>query len=442
MFQNSGLILAASSSNSGKTTLSLGLQRLLLRRGLKVAPAKCGPDYIDPAFHAVASGRVSLNLDPFAMSSDDLRIRAANQMAKADMLFVEGVMGLFDGAAKGRGSTADLARHLKLPTVLVLDVKGQAQTAAAIAHGIRSFDPDIEIAGVVLNRVGSMAHEALLRESFDQVDIPVIGAVRASDKLALPSRHLGLVQAGEHPELDAQIDAIADHMAPDVDLDKLLSLTNGRADHLADLQGETPAKQLPPLGRHIAIARDEAFAFLYPHLVTDWKEQGADISFFSPLADEAPAPEADAIYLPGGYPELHLEALDAAQNFRRAMGKAHDDGLCIYGECGGYMMLGEAIIDAKGISHPGLDLLPVTTSFAAPKLKLGYRQLAPVGGYPWSMPLLAHEFHYSQEPDMNQDPEPTARLFHASNASGKQLPDMGHQVGNTFGSYAHVIAPA
>ena len=429
-----GLILAASSSNAGKTTLSLGLQRLLVRRGLAIAPAKCGPDYIDPAFHAVASGRASINLDPWAMATKDLTARAAAQAQTADLLFVEGVMGLFDGAANGQGSTATLAQALGLPVILVLDVKGQAQTAAAIAKGISSYDPNVTIGGVLLNRVGSAAHEHLLREAFAPLDLPIVGAVRGSDQLQLPSRHLGLVQAGEHDALDGMIDRIADHMAPDVDLDRILGIAS---EVTANQEGAAPLQRLAPLGQRIAIARDEAFSFIYPHLLGDWRDQGAELSFFSPLADEAPTEEADAIYLPGGYPELHLERLASAHAFRAAMQTAAAKGVLMFGECGGYMTLGRSIISADGVEVPMLGLLPITTSFADTKLSLGYRKLSHQSALPWGPELAAHEFHYATILAMDKA-EP---LFAARTAADRELPSMGQRVGSVNGSFAHIIAP-
>ena len=433
-----GLILAASSSNAGKTTLSLGLQRLLSRRGLHVTPAKCGPDYIDPAFHAVASGQSSINLDPWAMTREDLQARALRQSSLGDLLFVEGVMGLFDGAAKGQGSTAALAHALGLPVILVLDVKGQAQTAAAIAKGLCEFDPALTIGGILLNRVGSKAHEHLLREAFEPLDLPIVGAVRGSDQLQLPSRHLGLVQAGEHDGLDEMIDRIADHMSEDVDLDLILEIANKHKGKTPVPSGiAAPLQSLPPLGQHIAIARDEAFSFIYPHLLQDWSDQGADLSFFSPLADEPPYQDADAIYLPGGYPELHLDRLACAATFRQAMRSAAERNVLIFGECGGYMTLGRSIISADGVETPMLDLLPITTSFAETKLSLGYRQLSHQSALPWASQLAAHEFHYATITLMGEaDP-----LFEARTAADRALAPMGQRVESVHGSFAHIIAP-
>lgn len=427
-----GFILAAASSNSGKTTLSLGLQRLLVRKGLSVTPAKCGPDYIDPAFHQAASSTPSINLDPWAMTPEDLRTRASRQARDGDLLFIEGVMGLFDGAAKGAGSTANLARILDLPVILIMDVKGQAQTAAAIARGLASYDEGLRIAGIILNRVGSVHHESLLREAFGQSSLTILGAVRNNPDLSLPSRHLGLVQAEETLELSGHIDRIADHIAPDIDLDALL----GVADAPNSWSGGR-VNSLPPLGQRIAIARDEAFSFLYPHLLQDWREAGAELSFFSPLNNEMPAQNVNAIYLPGGYPELHLDQLEKAVHFKKGMREAADRKCLIFGECGGYMTLGDAIIGKDGKSHEMLGLLPLATSFETSGLSLGYRKVSHQSPLPWPQSLMAHEFHYATI--VNQgDADP---LFSARNASGRSLVPMGLQRGQTCGSFAHIIAP-
>ncbi len=433
-----GIILAASSSNAGKTTLSLGLQRLMRRQGHSVSPAKCGPDYIDPAFHGVASGLSSINLDPWAMPATELQARALAHAADGDFLFVEGVMGLFDGAANGQGSTASLAHALRLPVILVLDVKGQAQTAAAIAKGICAFDRDLTIGGILLNRVGSNAHEMLLREAFAPLGLPIVGAVRKSEQLQLPSRHLGLVQAGEHEELGSMIDHIADHMAADIDLDLILDIANRQNEiRIAQDGNNTASRRLPPLGQRMAIARDEAFSFIYPHLLQDWRDQGAEIRFFSPLKDEAPAADADAIYLPGGYPELHLERLGRADKFRQAMQAAASNNVLIFGECGGYMTLGRSIISSEGNEAPMLGLLPVSTSFAKTKLSLGYRKLTHHSALPWASRLAGHEFHYATMTILG-DADP---LFAAQSATGRELPAMGQRAGSVHGSFAHIIAP-
>lgn len=428
-----GLILAAASSNSGKTMLSLGLQRLLVRNDIGVAPAKCGPDYIDPAFHKAASHKTSINLDPWAMIPEELCTRAFNHAGGADIFFCEGVMGLFDGAAGGQGSTASLAKILNLPVILVLDVKGQAQTSAALIYGLKAYDPDLQIAGVILNRVGSVHHESLLREAIEVLDIPVIGAVRNNPDLEMPSRHLGLVQADEYADLNARIDRISDHIEPNIDLKRLIDLAQPL--NAPDVSAVQKPGMLQPLGQHIAIAKDAAFTFIYPHVLSDWQDQGAEISFFSPLNDEEPHPDADAIYLPGGYPELHLEQLAAAYQFKMSMREAASNNIRIFGECGGFMVLGKEIIGKDSKVEDMLNLLPITTSFSNPKLNLGYRILNHDQLLPWAPGLVAHEFHYANITWQGK----AESLFHATNASGKELAPMGLRIGSVMGSFAHII---
>lgn len=425
-----GLIIAASHSGAGKTTLTLGLLRALKQKGIPVAPAKAGPDYIDPAFHAAASDTSSITLDPWAMAEDTLRGLASSHARKNGMLFVEGVMGLFDGTTGGAGSTANLARTLNLPVVLVLDVKGQAQTAAAVANGLRYHHRDIDIIGVLLNRVGSDRHAALLTEAFNAIELPILGIVRNNPALKLPSRHLGLVQAAELEDLDQRLDDIASHVASEIDLDRLIN--RARPLH----QEHQPPQLLPAPGKHIAIARDIAFSFIYPHLLDGWRRDGARISFFSPLANNPPHEQADAIYLPGGYPELHAAKLASNTTFKKAMIAARDAGTFIYGECGGYMTLGEKLTDASGKKHRMLGLLPLETSFQNRKLHLGYRLLTPNGSLPWVKQIHGHEFHYASTVHTGN----AEALFEAHSADGRALGSMGLRRGSVMGSFAHVIA--
>ncbi|TMJ37527.1 MAG: cobyrinic acid a,c-diamide synthase, partial [Alphaproteobacteria bacterium] len=326
-----GLVIAAPASGSGKTLVTLALLRALARKGIAVASAKIGPDYIDPKFHEAATGRPCFNLDAWAMSPSLIASLAAETGSDAEFTLIEGVMGLFDGPESGRGSTADLAEDLALPVILIIDCSHQAQSIAALVAGFRTY----------------------LAPS----DVAVLGAIPRNTALTLPSRHLGLVQASEHGDLLGFLDRAVGCVASHVDIDGLLRLAK-------PLPKASAQPALPPLGQRMAIARDEAFAFLYPHLLSGWRRRGADLSFFSPLANEAPAPDADAIYLPGGYPELHAERLSHADGFRAGLRGAADKGRLIYGECGGYMVLGRSLIDAEGKEHPMSGLLPVTTSFA------------------------------------------------------------------------------
>jgi cobyrinic acid a,c-diamide synthase len=425
----SGLLIAAPASGSGKTVVSLGLMRAFCRRGVSVAPGKAGPDYIDPAFHAAASGAPCFNFDPWAMRPSILRSQASRSAADGSLI-VEAMMGLFDGAADGSGSAGDLAALLTLPVVLVVDCARTSQSVAALVTGFARFRPDVRVAGVILNRVGSDRHEAMLRSAMAKTEVPVLGSLRTDPNLFLPERHLGLVQAGEHAALETFIERAADAVEAGVDLDALLALSEG-----ALLSSEPSPAVIPPLGQRIAVARDLAFAFSYPHLLEGWRGQGAELSFFSPLADETPAADADAIYLPGGYPELQAGVLAKASGFRKGMTAAAARGARIYGECGGYMVLGEGLIDADGHRHEMLGLLPLVTSYATRKRHLGYRRLHSLAPDLFEGSLSAHEFHYSTVVSEGA----ADRLFDAEDALGQPLGAVGLRRGTIAGSYMHLI---
>lgn len=426
-----GIVIAAPRSGSGKTVITLGLLAALRRRGLVVAPAKTGPDYIDPAFLARAALREAVNLDPWSMSPARLKSLAALQATGADLLLVEGVMGLFDGAADNSGSTADLAELLELPVVLVVDATSQSQSVAPLVAGFANWRPGVRIAGVILNRVASMKHERMLVEALSATGIPCLGAIPRDAALVVPERHLGLVLPGEVAAFDTFLDAAAEAVGSYVDLQRLQALAATLADD------EASPMPLPPLGQRIAIARDDAFAFLYPHLLDGWRTMGAELSFFSPLADESPASDVDAVYLPGGYPELHGPTLANASAFKAGLTAARDRGALLYGECGGFMVLGDVLVDKAGQGHQMSGLLPVTTRIDRPKRILGYRRLVQSGALPWPGHLNGHEFHYSSAKQSRLDP-----LFAATDARGEALPPMGAVIGRVMGSYAHVVDAA
>ena len=312
-----GLMISAPASGTGKTTLMLGLLNALSRRGVDVRPFKSGPDYIDPGFHRAACGRSSYNIDSWAMGSGVL----CNLIGTAhggDLALIEGSMGLFDGVAQpgetSNGASADISAMTGWPVVLLLDVSGQAQSAAATALGFKTMRPDVHVAGVVLNKVASPRHEALLRLGMEQVGIPVLGALPRQGSVTLPERHLGLVQAEEQPELMKLLDAAGDFIAQHIDLDLIVSAAQGRS--IPDGPDVLP----PPPGQRIALAKDAAFSFIYPHLLDHWIAAGAQVLPFSPLADEAPDDSADICWLPGGYPELHAGRLAAAWGMRGLYG--------------------------------------------------------------------------------------------------------------------------
>ncbi|PST19098.1 cobyrinic acid a,c-diamide synthase [Rhizobium sp. JAB6] len=427
----SGLLIAAPSSGSGKTTFTLGLLRALRNRGVAVAPGKAGPDYIDPAFHAAAVGSACLNFDPWAMRAELISANSELHRAGGRMLVIEGMMGLFDGAADGTGTPADLAALLGLSVVLVVDCSRMSQSVAAVVIGLANFRADIRIAGVVLNRVASDRHEKMLRQALNAVRMPVIAVIRSDANLALPERHLGLVQAGEHGALEQFIEAAAEVVSKACDFELLLRAAQR---HLVRTSAANIAR-LMPFGQRIAVARDIAFAFCYEHMLLGWKRRGAEISFFSPLADEAPSDDADAIYLPGGYPELHAGKLTAAQHFQNGVKAAAARGARIYGECGGYMVLGEGLVDAAGTRHGMLGLLPVVTSYEKRQRHLGYRRVVPLAGSFFEKPMTAHEFHYSTIVSEGE----ADRLFAVRDALNEDLGTAGLQRANVAGSYMHLI---
>ncbi|MCV0349571.1 MAG: cobyrinate a,c-diamide synthase [Nitratireductor sp.] len=430
------IIIGAARSGSGKTSVTIGLMRALKRRGLAVHGAKSGPDYIDPGFHQAATGKPGVNLDSWAMHPDLLAHLGSRQGEDADMLLIESAMGLFDGIVSepGRsGAAADIARLYDVPCLVILDVSGQSQTAAALAKGFAAYDPKVRIAGVVLNQVASPRHEAMARDAIEAIGIPVLGAVYRNPDMALPERHLGLVQASEHAALEAFIERLADVMEQSIDLDAVM-----KAAVPLSMQAGDAARLLPPPGQRIAIAQDAAFSFVYPHLARHWREAGTELLPFSPLADEGPAESADACWLPGGYPELHAGRIAAAENFRAAM-QAFAETRPVHGECGGFMVLGEALEDAEGVRHAMLGLLGHVTSYAKRKMNLGYRQATLMSDCAIGSTgetIRGHEFHYSRLVEPGSD----APLAMLADGQGRALGPSGARRGHVSGTYFHAIA--
>jgi cobyrinic acid a,c-diamide synthase len=435
-----GVIFAAPASGSGKTVVVAALLRLLSRYGISVAAAKLGPDYIDPAFHAMASRAPCLNIDLWAMRPTTVGALLDRLTRSAELVVVEGAMGLFDGAADGSGSTADFAALSGWPVILVVDARGQAASAGALVQGFTSHRPGVAIAGVIFNRVGGAAHGEMLRHAVAPLGIPVLGCLPRDEGFSLPGRHLGLVQASEHRNMDRFLDAAADRLAEQLDLAALLALAR------VTIAGTTASQDcaVPPLGQRIAVAKDSAFAFAYPTLLDAWRAAGAEIRLFSPLADEAPADDVDSIYLPGGYPELHAGRLTANQTFLLGLRSAAERGAAIFGECGGYMVLGAGLIDQAGGRHAMAGLLPLESSFAERRLHLGYRQATVISDGPLGAAGAAyrgHEFHYATVIDEGSG----EALFDCTDARGENLGARGRSRGRVFGSFLHLIdrgAPA
>lgn len=432
-----GLIIAAPASGCGKTTVTLGLLRALARRGQIVQPFKCGPDYIDPAFHSLAAGRASHNLDTWAMRRDLIAHIVTRESARAAVIIAEGVMGLFDGVAMpgqtARASTADLAALMGWPVVLVLDVSAQAETAAAVALGMAHYRDDVRIAGVILNRVGGAAHAAMIAPPLEASGFRCFGAVTRDIALMLPERHLGLVQASETADIEGTLDRIAAALAQSIDLDAVCA-----AAQPARIAPTANARiAIAPPGQRIALAHDAAFAFAYPHIVEGWRDAGAEIVPFSPLADHPPDAAADAVWLPGGYPELHAGTLAAAARFKAGLAALAERTVPIHGECGGYMVLGTGLEDAGGCRHAMAGLLDVETSFAKPRMHLGYRRARLVGGSPLGetgTEVYGHEFHFATLLAQRDAP-----LLSAVDADASHVAETGARRGSVSGTFLHVI---
>ena len=434
MKKSSGLLISAPSSGTGKTTVTLGLLRALRDRGFKVQPFKSGPDYIDPAFHRFAAGRPSFNLDTWAMDSGSLQSIEQKALG-SDLIIAEGSMGLYDGVLKkgvtGFGSSAETAKFFGWPVILVIDVSGQAQSAAATALGYLHYNSEVSLAGVILNRVASQRHERYVRRGMEVAGINVLGALPRRGDLVLPERHLGLVQAVEHEDLDKAIVDYANFVEDHIDISKLVELA--KSSHLSEYESEF----MQPPAQRIALAQDEAFSFTYPHLIEGWHNAGAEIFPFSPLENQVPDQSADLVWLPGGYPELHAAKIAAADRFFEGL-RSHSKTKAIHGECGGYMVLGKCLIDKDGVSHRMADLLGLVTSYEKRKFNLGYRKAlpkAPFLNFDRSDCLRGHEFHYSSILDQPDQP-----LLEITDADGNVLTETGSRRGNVSGTFFHLIS--
>ena len=429
-----GILISAPSSGTGKTTVMLGLLRAFSDMGLRVQPFKSGPDYIDPAFHHAAARKASFNLDSWGMDKALMNTIVA-EGEDADIAIAEGSMGLYDGVAtkgaSGFGSSAETAVRFGWPVILVVDVSGQAQSAAATALGFMNYMPDLPFGGVILNRVANPRHERLARLGMEQAGIKVLGVLPRRGDLALPERHLGLIQAIEHPDLEQAISNYASFLSEHVDLDAIRAVAQGT-------NAPKVGRLVRPPAQRIALARDAAFSFTYPHLLKAWRSEGAEILPFSPLNDDL-VPDADLVWLPGGYPELHAGTLAGANRFLTSL-REHAATKPVHGECGGYMALGTTLIDKEGVAHKMAGLLGVVTSYEKRKFHLGYRQAVlqeAVLGYQRGSRLRGHEFHYSTILE-----EPDAPLAQVTDADGNLVSETGALRGHVSGTFFHMISEA
>ncbi|GAC1554538.1 MAG: cobyrinate a,c-diamide synthase [Herpetosiphon sp.] len=435
----SRLIIAAPMSGSGKTTITAGLIAALRRRGQVVQPFKCGPDYIDPGYHSLAAGRLCRNLDTWLLSSADLRTLFVRASDGADLAVIEGVMGLFDGvdALDDTGSTADVARRLVSPVVLVVDARGMARSVAALVQGFARFDDRVHIAGVIFNRVGSPRHAALCTRALEaETGIPTLGYLLRDAALALPERHLGLVTTAESGPWASVIDEVADRLAATCDLDRLLELARSAPplERLAPLPPPAVANDGGPV---IAVAVDAAFSFTYPEMAELLCAAGANVVPFSPLADHTLPPNTAGLILCGGFPELYARQLSQNLALHRAIGAAHEADMPIYAECGGLMFLTEALVDQAGERWPMVGLIP-GSSVMTERVELGYRSIRSVAEgplLPADTMLRGHEFHYSRWHPHPADLPPAYMVLTPHSSDG--YPE-GYQAGNLVASYIHL----
>jgi cobyrinic acid a,c-diamide synthase len=433
--QTRGLVIAGTQSGVGKTTVTLGLLSALRRRGVLVQPFKVGPDFIDPGHHSRAAGRVSRNLDGWMLSREANLALFRRQARGAEVAVVEGVMGLFDGydGAGDAGSTAQMAKWLGLPVLLVVDARAMARSAAALVQGFAGFDPGLSLAGVVFNRVGSAAHRKYLQQALESVKgVRCFGGLPRDPKLAIPERHLGLATAEDHPLEEAYLFHLADWVEHNLDLEGLLEALPPLA--LAD---DAPEKTAAPTVR-LGVARDRAFCFYYPENLELLAAAGAELAFFSPLHDRELPADLHGIYLGGGYPELAAEELSANESMKDAIRKAAAGGIPLYAECGGLMYLAREIRDLDGRAHPMAGVLPFPVRML-PRLKaLGYREVtltaAGLLGPPGTT-ARGHEFHYSE---IMGEPDNVPRIYRLTPRHQGEAVSEGYRVGNVLASYVHL----
>jgi cobyrinic acid a,c-diamide synthase len=435
-----GLIIAATASGCGKTTMSLGLMAALVRRGLRVMPFKIGPDFIDPGHHRSVTGRTSHNLDGWMLSRSFNQATFHHRTHHGDIAVVEGVMGLFDGydGRSDAGSTAQMAKWLGLPIVLVVDARSMARSAAALVQGFENFDPALHFLGVIFNNIGSARHLRYLEEALaGHVKMPCLGGVPRDTAIRMPERHLGLVTAEDHPLSATQIDQLAALVEAHVDLDGLLSRTDPMRIASHDQGAVTP--QADP-GPRIGIARDRAFCFYYPENLAILEASGARLAYFSPLTDTTLPEDLDGLYLGGGYPETNARQLAANRAMRTAIRDMSLKGVPIYGECGGFMYLGRGLIDLDGRHHAMTGCFPLSTRMLRRRKALGYREIqlkTPCILGSAGASARGHEFHYSaiETFDPSDDLE---MVYSVVPRSGDGLKTEGFYRRRTLGSYIHL----
>lgn len=413
-------LIAAPKSNSGKTMITLGLMQAFVDRRLKVQPFKCGPDYIDPMHHTQIAGQPSYNLDMWMANESHVQQIFNNKASKASVSVAEGVMGLFDGAQKDKGSSAALARMLDLPIILVVDASSTAYSVAPLLYGFKNFDDRINLAGVIFNKVAGESHFQFLKEAAIDAGVHVLGYMPRDQRLAIESRHLGLHLPGENQNREI-VDVAADLLEEHVDIDLLLKITQKEI-QVSETQDVTEEKQLK-----IALAHDEAFNFSY-QANRDVLEELGEVVEFSPMSDTE-LPKADLLWLPGGYPELFAQQLSENVKMKQAIASYIENGKALIAECGGMMYLGQNILTKEGASYNMCGVFDYDTSFQNMKLHLGYRELKGK-----NIHVKGHEFHYSELISN----EKACTNYEAITARGKKIEMPVFRKRNCWASYMHL----
>lgn len=429
------VVIAAPMSGSGKTTVVTGLLAAMRAHGVKAQSYKIGPDYIDPGYHALASGRPAHNLDTWLVSKERLADIFISTMADADVAVIEGVMGLYDGGKNGVSSTAEIAKLLKAPVLLVVNAKSMGESAAALVLGFKQYDPGVNLAGVILNRLGSDTHRMMIEEALEKLGVPVFGAIKRNDAMTMPERHLGLVPVEENARERETVEEIGRVVGAAVDVESIVAL--GKT--APPLEIEQGFSQAAETKARIAVARDEAFSFYYPESLAVLRQKGADIVFFSPLHDER-LPEADGLILGGGFPEMFAKELYENESMRASIKAAAEKGMPIYAECGGFMYLMRRVTDFDGNSFPMLGVIPGEVAMNKKLQTVGYVSAEmmrdTVLGSKGTV-LHGHEFHFSSEcePETGAD-YPRAFTFRKTRTPSPYA--AGYAKGNILGSYLHL----
>jgi len=433
------IVVAGQSSGVGKTTLTVGLNAALTRQGHWVQPFKCGPDYIDPMYHSQAAGHICRNLDTWMLPKERVKQNFIKASHAADIALIEGVMGLYDGyeALTERGSTAEIAKLLDAPVILVINAAKMARSVAAIAQGYRDFDPAVQIGGVICNNVGSERHARWVTEAVESIGLPVLGCVPRNHELHIPERHLGLLTAVERQaEVTTFLEQSADLITRYIDMEKVWSLAcSAKAIH-TKLKPDTPLVKSQTV--RIAVARDEAFCFYYEDNFDYLRSAGATICEFSPLHDDRLPEDVAAIYLGGGYPELYAAQLGNNESMMDGLRQAIGRGMPVYAECGGLMLLTETLIDIHGDAHPMLGVLPGQVVMGD-RVRLGYREVTALQDTPIlsaDETVRGHEFHYSSwHYEDHADFQPAYRVTPRNHESDWRE---GVVMGNLHASYVHL----